>query len=171
MDLASSFKIGLVLKPHGLKGEVTISLDADAPDISEIESVFIEENNRLIPYFIESISVRDTKAFVKFDEVDTPEAAKAISKRALYLPKTIRPKSGRGEFYDDEVIGFEVHDDAFGYLGLVVSVADAGSTNRLLVIQNEGKEVLIPVNSPFVTSINKSKRKVSVSLPEGFLDI
>src|SRR5688572_18440369 len=131
MDLASSFKIGLVLKPHGLKGEVTISIDDDAPDISELESVFIEVNNRLIPYFIESISVRDTKAFVKFDEVDTPEAAKEISKRALYLPKAMRPKSGRGEFYDDEVIGFEVHDDAFGYLGLVVSVADAGS-NRLL---------------------------------------
>jgi 16S rRNA processing protein RimM len=36
---------------------------------------------------------------------------------------------------------------------------------------HEGKEVLIPVNSPFITSINKSKKKISVNLPEGFLDI
>src|SRR5690242_9926636 len=108
MDIASSYKIGLVLKPHGLKGEVTISIDADAPDVSELESLFLEKDNRLIPYFIESISVRDAKAFVKFEDVNTPEEAKAISKHALYLPKSTRPKAGRGEFYDDEIIGFEV---------------------------------------------------------------
>jgi 16S rRNA processing protein RimM len=170
MDLASSYKIGLVLKPHGLKGEVTVSLDADAPDISALESVFLEMHNRLVPYFIESISVRDSKAFVKFEDIDTPEAAKAISKHALYLPKSSRPKSGRGEFYDDEIVSFEVHDDTLGLLGKVTGVVDAGA-NRLLVVHQEEKEVLIPVNSPFINSINKSKKKISVNLPEGFLDI
>jgi 16S rRNA processing protein RimM len=170
MDLSSSFKIGLILKPHGLKGEVTVSLDADAPDLTTLQSVFIEKQNRLIPYFIESLSVRDTKAFVKFEDVDSPEAAKEISKHALYLPKTARPKSGRGEFYDDEVIDFQVEDETHGDLGLVTAVMSAG-INRLLVIDRQGKELLIPVNSPFVIGINKTKKKVTVNLPEGFLDI
>jgi 16S rRNA processing protein RimM len=170
MDIASSYKIGLVLKPHGLKGEVTISIDADAPDVNELESLFVEKDNRLIPYFIESISVRDSKAFVKFEDVNTPEEAKAISKRALYLPKSTRPKAGRGEFYDDEIIGFEVQDENIGVLGKVTSVVDAGA-NKLLVVHEGEKEVLIPVNGPFITSINKSKKKISVDLPEGFLDI
>ena len=170
MDLASSYKIGLVLKPHGLKGEVTISLDADAPDdVAELESLFIEQDKRLVPYFIESISVRDTKAFVKFEDVDTPEDAKAISKRALYLPKSSRPKSGRGEFYDDEIVGFEVSDEALGDLGKVTSVVDAGA-NKLLVVLG-AREVLIPINGPFITSVNKSKKKINVDLPDGFLDI
>jgi 16S rRNA processing protein RimM len=30
---------------------------------------------------------------------------------------------------------------------------------------------MIPVNGPFITSINKSKKKINVALPEGFLDI
>lgn len=170
MDIASSYKIGLVLKPHGLKGEVTISIDEDAPDVSELESVFLEKDNRLVPYFIESISVRDAKAFVKFEDVNTPEEAKAISKRALYLPKSSRPKSGRGEFYDDEIVGFEVQDETAGELGKVTSVVDAGA-NKLLVVHQGDKEVLIPVNGPFITSVNKSKKKISVDLPEGFLDI
>jgi 16S rRNA processing protein RimM len=170
MDLSSSYKVGYVLKPHGLKGEVTISLDAEAPDMAELESVFLEKDNRLIPYFIESISIRDTKAFVKFEDIDSMNDAQEICKRALYLPKSSRPKSGRGEFYDDEVVDFEVEDDTAGYLGRVTSVVDAG-TNKLLVVVDEKKEVLIPVNGPFIISINKSKKKVSVSLPEGFLDI
>jgi 16S rRNA processing protein RimM len=170
MDVSSSYKIGLILKPHGLKGEVTISIDSDAPDMTEIESVFIEKDNRLIPYFIELISVRDNKAFVKFEDIDSPEAAKLISKHALYLPKSSRPKTGRGEFYDDEVIGFTVEDETAGNLGNVREVMSAG-LNRLLVVMREDKELLIPVNGPFIISINKSKRKITVNLPEGFLDI
>jgi 16S rRNA processing protein RimM len=171
MDISSCYKVGYILKPHGLKGEVTIALDPEFPQEAEqLKSLFIEKNNRLIPHFIGSISVRGVKAFVKFEDIDSPESAHAISKCALYLPKTLRPKSARGEFYDDEIIGFEVTDSEAGVLGQVTEVAEAGP-NKLLAIDYNGKEILIPINSPFITSINKSKRKIAVELPEGFLDI
>ena len=171
MDLKSAYKIGYILKPHGLKGQVTVSLDAEAPgDLEEMDTIFIEKNNQLIPYFREEISISGAKAYLKFEDIDTPEAAREISKSALYLPKTSRPKSGRGEFYDDEVIGFEVTDVTEGELGSVTEITIAGP-NKLLTLFHNGKEVLIPVNSPFIKSINKSKRTISVELPEGFLDI
>lgn len=170
MDINSSYKVGYILKPHGLKGEVTISIDQEAPQLDEVESIFIENNNRLVPYFIEAISIKGSKAYVKFEDIDSPEAANSISKCALYLPKSTREKSGRGEFYDDEVISFEVTDSETGVLGKVVEVVVAGP-NKLLSVDHEGKEILIPVNSPFITGINKSKKKISVTLPEGFLDI
>ncbi|HYG20715.1 MAG TPA: ribosome maturation factor RimM [Ohtaekwangia sp.] len=171
MDIGSSYKIGFILRPHGLKGEVTISLDPEAPAaLSGVESVFVEKDKRLIPYFITSVSASGKKAFVKFEDVDSADAAEAISKSAIYLPKSARPKSSRGEFYDDEVIGFTVSDAQLGDLGTVTGVADAGA-NRLLVIMHAEKEVLIPVNSPFVLGVNKRKKHVSVDLPEGFLDI
>jgi 16S rRNA processing protein RimM len=49
-------------------------------------------------------------------------------------------------------------------------VTSAGP-NKLLSVDHHGKEVLIPVNSPFITGINKSKKKISVTLPDGFLDL
>ncbi len=171
MDISACFKIGYILKPHGLKGEVTIALDPEFPSGGEeVKSVFLDKNKRLVPFFIETISIRGNKAFVKFEDVDSAEAANAISKTAIFLPKTARPKSGRGEFYDDEIIGFDVQDIEYGDLGKIIEITMAGP-NKLLAINYNGKEVLIPVNSPFITSINKSKKKVSVSLPEGFLDI
>jgi 16S rRNA processing protein RimM len=171
MNISDCFKIGYIQKPHGLKGGVSIALDEDAPaNFDELETVFVEKNNRLIPHFIEAASVRGDKAFVTFDDITTPEQAQAISKCAIYLPKSLRPKSARGEFYDDEVIDFEVIDSEVGSLGKVTGVTEAGP-NKLIAVNYEGKEVLIPINGPFITGINKSKKRITVELPEGFLEI
>lgn len=159
------------MRPHGLKGEVTISLDADSPaDWENLKSIFIEKKSQLVPYFIEHISVRNDKAFVKLEDVNTPEEAALLKSGSLYLPKESRPKLARGEFYNEEVIGFEVFDDVHGPLGFVEDVEQAGP-NRFLIVTHIQKEVMIPVNGPFITGINKSKKKISVNLPDGFLDI
>jgi len=171
MEIDSCFKIGWILKPHGLKGEVTVMLDEDAPeDFSSIESVFLEQNKRLVPYFIKAISTHGKKAFVQFEDIDSVDTAMKISKQSLYIQKSVRPKSGRGEFYNDEIIDFEVHDEEKGMLGKVREIMQAGP-NRLLVVDYDNKEVLIPVNGPFIASVNKTKKKVVVSLPEGFLEL
>jgi 16S rRNA processing protein RimM len=171
MEIDSCFKIGWILKPHGLKGEVTVMLDQEAPeDLSSMESVFLEQNSRLVPYFIKSVSTHGKKAFVKFEDVDSVETATKISKQSLYIQKSARPKLGRGEFYYDEIIDFEVQDEDKGLLGKIKEVIQAGP-NRLLVVNYNGKEVLIPVNGPFIESVNKTKKKVSVNLPEGFLEL
>lgn len=171
MNINDCYKVGYILKPHGLKGEVTISVDPEFPeDLSEIHSIFVEQKSKLVPYFFQSISFKGDKAFVKFEDVDTQEAASNISKSALYLPKSSRPKSARNEFYDDEIIGFEVHDKQFGLIGPVISVQQAGP-NKLIEIAHHDKEVLVPVNGPFISGINKSRKRITVELPDGFLDI
>lgn len=171
MTSDACYKIGYIMKPHGLKGEVTISLDPEAPeDFSTVQTVFVEIRERLLPYFVEAISLRGKRAFLKLEEVDTPEAAQSISKAGIYLPKSSRPKSGRGAFYNDEVIGFEVLDTDLGALGNITEIVQAGP-NKLLSVDFKGKEVLIPLNSPFIEGINKSKKKITVTLPDGFLEI
>ncbi len=159
------------MKPHGLKGQLTIALDPEAPeDLSSVENIFIEVRERLLPYFVESISVKGKKAFLKLEEVDTLEEAQRISKASIFLPKSTRPRSGRGEFYDDEIIGFEVSDSTLGLLGNITEVVQAGP-NKLLSVNYNEREVLIPLNGPFIDSINKSRKKIAVTLPDGFLDI
>lgn len=174
MEIAACFNIGYVAKTHGLKGEVTIAFNGYS--VEELSSsrhthpLFIEIDKRLVPYFIQSISASGNKAIVKLDDVNSIDEASKLVKRSLYLPKDARPKAQRGEFYDDEIVHFNVTDEETGPLGVIVDVVQAGP-NRLLVLNHGGKEVLIPVNSPFIKRINKSKKLITVSLPEGFLDI
>lgn len=174
MDIAACFNIGYVVKTHGLKGEVTIAINGysveELDSIRDSHPLFIEIDKRLVPYFIQSISTSGNKAIVKLDDVHSVEDASKLVKRSLFLPKNIRPKTQRGEFYDDEIVDFTVTDEELGPLGRIIDVIQAGP-NRLLVLERDGKEVLIPVNSPFIKRINKSKKLITVSLPEGFLDI
>jgi 16S rRNA processing protein RimM len=171
MNLKDYYKAGFIMRPHGLKGEVTISLDIDSPaDWKELKLIVLEIKGRLLPYFIESVSVNGEKAFLKLEEVDTLEAASALKGCSLYLSKDTRPKLEKGDFYNDEIIGFEVEDETEGILGKVDSIEQAGP-NRFLIISYNNKEVMIPTQQPLLKSINKSKKKITVSLPEGFLDI
>jgi len=169
VDKHSCFKIGYVAKTHGLKGEVTLII-TEPIDFDSIESVFIELRDSLVPHFIASFSDRGDKVFMKFDDIDSPEKAALLKGGSLYLPKDVRPKLKRGEFYDDEVLGFSVVDESLGELGEVTEVSSSGP-NRLLSVNVKGKEVLIPINSPFVLSTNKTKKIIKVALPDGFLDI
>lgn len=169
MDKESCFKIGYVAKVHGLKGEVTVVI-SEALDFETVKSLFLEIRNNLVPYFIEHYSDRQDKVFIKFEDVNTAEQAALLKGSSIYLEKSARPKLKRGEFYDDEVIGFMVEDELQGDLGNVTDVMQSG-INRLLNVLYQGKEVLIPVQGPFITSVNKTKKRITVHLPEGFLEI
>ncbi len=170
MEISDCFKIGYVAKTHGLKGEVTIVLGQECPDLTSVKSAWLDRAGQLIPYFINAVSLKGDKAFVKLEDVNTAEAALALKGCSLYLPMKERPKLARGEFYNDEVIGFEVVDDTKGHLGQVSEVFEQGPNRHLILFQNT-KEIMIPVNGPFIKGINKTKKRISVDLPDGFLDI
>lgn len=170
MTLDACFKIAYVTKTHGLKGEVTLTLLPDCPALDGIDVFFLEIKGTLVPHFRESLSVQGNKAYIKWEGINTPEAASALKGTSLYLPRKLRPSLPKGEFYSDEVTGFEVIDLSAGTLGKVKEVQEIGP-NRHLVVDHEGKEVLIPVHGPFIQSVNKSRKRISVELPEGFLDL
>ncbi len=170
MNIESCYKIAYIMKAHGLKGEVTLTILPDCPELSDLETVFVQVKNQLVPYFIDTVSVKGTKAYLKFQDVNTPEAAQALTGCSLFLEKGSRPALPRGEFYGDEVVGFEVVESSIGMLGRISEIQESGLSRHLIVV-NEGKEVMIPLNGPFIKGVNKSKKRITVQLPDGFLDL
>jgi len=169
MDVKEGFKIGYVMKTHGLKGEITMAVMPECPDLAGVETIFLERRQQLVPYFVESLSFRGDKAFIKLEDVDSLEQASDLKGTSIFLAKAERPKPARGEFYSDEVIGFEVADQQ-RVLGKVKEVVEVGPS-RFLSLDVDNRETLIPVVGPFIKSVNRSTRKIKVELPDGFLDI
>jgi len=171
MSLEGYYHIGQITKPHGLKGEVTVLLQPDLPnDVSSLSSVYLGIDDNAVPYFIQDISLKGNKAIIRLEDVETLEDAQGISKHHLYLPLDQRPVSKSGEFYNDEVIGFTVEESLEGRLGSVTEVLTI-SGQRLLSVKYNSKDLLIPVNAPFIKEIDKSNKIMYVTLPEGYLDI
>ncbi|MGB3779322.1 MAG: ribosome maturation factor RimM [Tunicatimonas sp.] len=173
MRVADCYQLGYVIKTHGLHGEVSILLDVDFPDAYEnLESVFVATSGSetLVPFFVERISVRQNKALVKFEEVDTIEQAEELLKAQLYLPLASLPALEGDQYYYHEIIGFTVTDKELGELGMVQDVYESTGQD-MIVMQYQEKEVLIPINDDIVQRVNKTEKLVHITLPEGLLDV
>ena len=171
MKIDACFRIGHVIKTHGLKGEISIQLDVDRPeDYSEMESVFVEINQKLVPFFIDTIQVRSDKALVGFEDITNAEEASRLTGCDLYLPLNLLPKLPEGKFYYHEITGYSVVDRKAGKLGTVTTVFTNPSQD-LISMEYRDREVLIPVADEIVLKADHDQRTLSVDLPEGLLEV
>jgi 16S rRNA processing protein RimM len=169
MSNKSIFKIGYVAKTHGLKGEITMTF---LPGIfAEIlDEIVLESNGEHITYIVEQYSARPDLAYLKLKGINHIDEAKMLRGKPIYLPSNLRPKSAKGEFYDDEIVGFLVTDIQLGEIGTVAQATSEGGV-RLLMVMKGRKEIIIPIDGPFIQSVNKTKKTIQVDLPDGFLEI
>jgi 16S rRNA processing protein RimM len=164
------FKAGYISKTHGLKGAVTLVLEQGTEEfLKNDQPLFLQINNSIIPYFIEELQIQSDKAVVKLEDVNTAEEAQKLKGIIVYLPKSVRPKSGSGEFYYDEIIHFTVVTET-GTLGEVIRVENEQVYPLLIVLSGE-KEIAIPVHAPFIQSVNKTQKIITVVLPDGLLEL
>lgn len=171
MKLDDFYSMGKITRPHGLKGAVTLALGPDAPDDLEAFGVlYIHQDGHLVPYFVETVSVKGVKAYVKFQDVNTYDVAAGLGGLDALLPKASRPPTGESEFYADEVAGFAVFEREDHDLGVVTDVMQSG-LQRLLVVRHAEKEILIPIAGPFIRKVDRVRKVIFVELPEGFLEI
>ena len=171
MRAEDCFQLGYVTKPHGLKGEVSIFLDTDIPEYyQEMESVFVQIENRLVPFFIDTIEVRKDRAIVKFEGVDSLEEAESMRGMGLYLPVDQLPALDDKSFYYHEIEGFMAQDLQHGEIGVINTVYSSGPQD-LFSILSGSKEILVPVHDDILVRVDRDERKVILSLPDGLLDL
>jgi 16S rRNA processing protein RimM len=166
------FYLGKIAKKFSFKGEVLVYLDTDEPELYEnMESVFVELNKNLVPFFIiESSLHKNDFLRVKFEDVATEADADAIMGCELYLPLSFLPKLAGEKFYYHEVIGFEVEDQRLGVVGKIVSINDS-TAQPLFEVLNGEVEMLIPMIDQFLVKIDRENKKVVMNLPEGLVEM
>lgn len=170
MTIDACYQLGYVIKRHGKRGEVSLFLDVDYPEeYKELGSVFVEINEKPIPFFIEAIRVPGQKAVVKFEGVDTPEEADKLRTKKVYLPLSTLPEREKG-FYYHEIIGYRVIDKDLGDVGTVVNVSGQ-NVQDILIINHHNTEVLVPMHDEIVLSADRPSGTLHVNLPGGLLEV
>jgi 16S rRNA processing protein RimM len=173
MNLSDCFHLGFVFKPHSFTGEVVAKLDVDdINNYKKMESVFVEINNELVPFFIKQISGhnRDT-LILKFDGVDTIDAAEQLAGSQLYLPLTSLPTLPPDKYYFHEIVGYVVIDKTHGNIGVLESVIQMPMQNLLSVKHPTEKEILIPIVDNIVLEVNKETKIITTDAPEGLVEL
>ena len=166
------FYLGKIAKKFSFKGEVLIYLDTDEPELYEnMESVFVEFNKNLVPFFIESSSLHKNDFLrVQFEDMHSEAEAESVIGCDVYLPLSMLPKLTGNKFYFHEVIGFEIEDKRLGIFGKIVSINDT-SAQPLFEVLNGNVEILIPMIDQFLVKIDRANKKVVMDLPEGLVEM
>lgn len=172
MKQEDCYQLGSIVRLHGFKGEVSIALDVTSPEeYKNLESVFVDINKQLIPFFIEKIQLTNKNfARVKFEGIDSEDDAKSIVKKNLFLPLDILPQLTGTSFYDHEVVNYKVLDEKHGILGNIVQIIDLPN-NPLIEIDHNGTEILVPLLKNTVTQLNREKQEMYIQTPEGLIDL
>ena len=166
------FQVGQFIRLHGFKGEINIRLEVDEPlQYAQMESVFVEINRELIPFFFERFDfVKDNIFRVKIEGVDSEEDARTLMKKNCFLPLEFLPKLEDHQFYFHEITGFKAIDTELGEIGTIQSVIEGGAQDIFQIQSPKGKEILLPVVDDFIVEVDKKNKQITFNTPEGLVD-
>lgn len=172
MNPKKVYLLGIISKTRGATGAVILKLIKEASSkFYELESVFLEIEGLLVPFFIKSSRSLDNKnIIINFDSVESVDQGKGLIHRKVYteIPGIINKDNKEPDF--SFLKGYTLWDNNLGYTGKISGILSY-SQNTLLKVTKEKMEFTIPIHEDLIIEINSQKKLVVVDLPEGLLDL
>lgn len=163
--------IGRTIKPHGIHGELII--ETSNPEVFEDikESVFLDIEGLLVPFFIEQTTQSSPQRFrMKFLWIDSEEQTFELINSEIYTPtKNIKTEQIIVDS-PDLLIDFTVIDKNHGTIGRIDQFIDNPS-NPILLITKDRTEILIPYHKDIITRIRTKMKELHIDAPEGLIDL
>lgn len=168
-------EIGQFKKAHGVKGEISASLDCDADDFTRFSCVVSDIDGIFVPFFVGGIRKKTADTvLLMIDGYESDEQVKALVNKPIFVLKReyseISDEEDCDEMPVDYFIGFDATTSSGIDLGEIVYVDDS-TDNVLFVIDHDGKEISIPAVDDFIDDINEDAKTITFDLPTGLLDI
>ncbi len=166
-------EIGKILKPHGVKGEMTFLFNKKDFADADNNYYFFLLDGTYVPFFIEEFRfISNVSANIKIEGLNSIEAAINYNDTLIYLPKELIKETEEIVYLEsewDRFIGYTILDEKGKIIGVIEEV-DASTMNVLFVVVNEMNEFLIPATTNFILEINSIEKELHLSLPDGLLD-
>jgi 16S rRNA processing protein RimM len=174
-------QVGLIEKPHGLRGEVVVKPLTDFGDerfvpgatLTTARAGQMPDGSTVLR--IEDVRWHRDRPLVLFEGVESVEAAEALRGQGLWIAASSRPALEPGLFYETDLVGCQV-ETAAGLgapgttLGLVQRV-EGVSGAAILVIDTPQGEVLVPLAHGICRVIDPAAKRIVIDPPAGLLEL
>jgi 16S rRNA processing protein RimM len=165
--------VGRIGKPQGIRGEVTVEVRTDAPEIRFADgSVLHTDPAERGPLTVESSRDQNGRLIVAFRGVPDRSAAEQLRNTMLLVDASdLPPSDDPDEFHDTQLIGLSALLADGTVLGVVTDVLHLPHGDVLVVQRQEGSELLVPFVKAIVPEVDVAGGRVVVDPPEGLLDL
>lgn len=167
--------IGHTIKPHGINGEISATVDGDV-SIDSLRCIVLDIDSIYVPFFIKSYRTRGSEAvLLTIDGItDENQAAQICGLDIFALREDIgETLSDDGEegFYLSDLIDFTLFDSDGKTIGLVTGYDDTTANTLLSVNLSSGENIFVPIADELVEAIDIDNKTIMVDLPDGILEL
>ncbi len=161
--------IGRVNRPHGVRGELSVTVLTDFPERFETtEWVYLGDESEATPYRLESYRWHKRKILLSLAGITSRTEAEQLRGQFVQIPTEEAIPLPEGIYYLYQLIGLEVVTTTGEALGPVVDVIETGA-NDVYVVDNNGQNLLLPAIPDVVRSIDVTEGKMVVELLDGLI--
>ncbi len=165
--------IGIISKPHGIKGEVNVMLLTDYPKTIKRGDVLFFDRKCISKAEVESVRLKEGRKplvlIIKFKQINDRSSAEEFKGVNIFRHTSDGPKLKRDQYWVDDIIGCRVYTRDKVFIGKAIAVEKLMSNDNLKVkIENKdlrvkgikGSILYIPVIKSYIESINLRERMI-----------
>ncbi len=162
--------VGRITTAHSLKGEVRVELHTDFPE-RFVPGMVVYIGETLTKYTVDYARPHKLQLLVKFEGVDTRNAAEALGREWLFIPETDVVDLEEDTYWVHDIIGLQVQTEEGRELGVISEVLFTGA-NEVYVIKaaESERELLVPAIADVVQQVDLAAKRMTVRLLPGILD-
>ena len=168
MDRKGFVEVGLFIGPHGIKGEVKVKSFTEIP-----ENLFVYEEfflgNQTKPIKLKLVRKIKQNLICIVENVKTRNEAEKFKNLILYVRRDNLPLLKDDEFYQRDLLDFQVYNLERHNLGFVTSFNDFGG-GLLVEVEKNKKRFYLPIGKPFLKDINYKDKEVILNIDPGFIE-
>jgi 16S rRNA processing protein RimM len=161
--------IGKFRRPHGIKGEIVMTVLIDFPELIH-QGRILYVGERYTPYEVRSVRWHGGDLLVALEELPDRTAVEIFRNIMVYMKAKDLPEPPEGEFYIHQLVGLDVITDEGQELGKIKEILVTGANDVYLVESEGGKQILLPAIEQVVLDIDHDSGKVKVHILPGLLD-
>ena len=173
-DEPDRLTVGRIGKPQGIRGEVTVEVRTDVPDVRFADgAVLLTEPADRGPLTVVSTRDQNGRLVVAFEGVHDRSRAELLRNTLLQVDASdVPPSDDPDEFHDTQLVGLAADLVTGERLGEVTEVLHLPHGDVLVVRREGGRpEVLVPFVRAIVPDVELAAGRVVIDPPEGLLDL
>jgi len=162
-DDSSLLELGVVVRPHGVRGAVKLHLYNPASTALErCPTVVLAAADGERRVAVRRLLRAGEQVVLELEGVTGRDAAEALRGARVLVDRDALEPLADGEYLCADLVGCEVRHETGAALGTVREVFSAGASDVLVVVADDG-ERLIPLVDDWVLSVDLEARRIVVT--------
>ena len=165
-----TIKIGKIVKPHGVRGELKVYSSSDfiMDRLKKNAVVMLEKNGKMTEMKVTASRMQQELALVKFEGIDSMNDAELWRDADVLVDRKKIPALKEG-YYFFELKGLDVYSEENEKIGVVSDVEEGLANNNLRITKEDGTQCLVPYVKAFVKDVQLAENKIIIKVIEGLL--